>query len=831
VAAGGALDNRVATDTLRNVEVVNVADAATSDRYDDRLDLSNLTVGATVNYGGAETVGRSLGGGASPPTTVVQLDGNTLDAGGISLAGSPLGREVLTVQGLALVERITGSPSDDRVILAPESSMQVIASGSFATANSIRTTNWDQTTNVAEGFLADRTDWPDQGLYRFDLGEGKNDTLDYRHESLRVAVSVGTSVGGTDLIYIGSPGTGRGDYATGVERYFGGTGGGAGQNWIDLAAATVPTTVRFSQEAVVGAPALEYSEPDGTDGLQLSGLTRTAAVTRTDDGTMLAQFVDRTGAGIVPASLWQNVQGSPLAETVIFSDGESSAVQRLQLAGGLNRVDYGKLFSSISATLGAVDVTVAALPQQSTVNGDVVQQFMAGDPALNHLTIVASSLEDDMLDVTALANGAVTRVDPAKPTTSQVDRLFHVVDLSQGNVTESLFGQYTPVGTDLLQSRAFITQVSGFEGVTNAGDADAVHLLGDNNRNILIGGDGADLIVGGRGAAGNLSADVGLGRRGDRLTGGGGADVFMYRSELESPGGSIAGGQQAASDFGNNEFRVTNSRDTITDFSTGIDKLAIVIDDGYDVVRVSGSVPANLASSLNSVAPASMVFASSDARIDLPRNAASASTAGQADNYRFDTQGSTLASSDVILRVMASADGDVIDASAGLGTGALNAGATDGVRVDLVYTDKAQSLGSAFDQVIHFTSGEDKIDLSFLKLPRYESAHAGNGIDYDTNHNNVVDALESGLVRGLAATPVYSINAPVAGMFIDSGTYRPVATQSYSGGSGTSTVVFIDVDGDGGYRPDQDMVLVLVGVGAPASGDFIVGQYGGGWGP
>jgi hypothetical protein len=149
----------------------------------------------------------------------------------------------------------------------------------------------------------------------------------------------------------------------------------------------------------------------------------------------------------------------------------------------------------------------------------------------------------------------------------------------------------------------------------------------------------------------------------------------------------------------------------------------------------------------------------------------------------------------------------------------------------VTYTAASQSQAGGFDQIIHFTSGEDKIDLSFLKLPRYESEKAATGVDYDTNDNNVVDALETGAVRALGAAPIFAVNGTAPNMFIDGTVYRPIATQALVDGNGdTSTTVFIDVNGDGNYAPTDDMVVVLVGVGAPVSADFIFDLYGGGWG-
>jgi len=169
--------------------------------------------------------------------------------------------------------------------------------------------------------------------------------------------------------------------------------------------------------------------------------------------------------------------------------------------------------------------------------------------------------------------------------------------------------------------------------------------------------------------------------------------------------------------------------------------------------------------------------------------------------------------------------------SAGLAVTNLNAASADGLRVDIVYTAASQSQAGGYDQIIHFTTGEDKIDLSFLKLPRYESAYASTGVDFDTNDNNIVDAMEGNAIRSLGAAPVFAVNAPAANMFIDAGAYKPIATQTLvDGNADPSTTLFIDVNGDGNYDPTADMAVVLVGVTAPVTGDFIFTQYGGGWG-
>jgi hypothetical protein len=69
-STGGALGKMSFTDTFKNVEIVDLTAAATSDRFDDVLDVS-AAGGVTVNYSTANAVGKSRGN--APVTTVAQL--------------------------------------------------------------------------------------------------------------------------------------------------------------------------------------------------------------------------------------------------------------------------------------------------------------------------------------------------------------------------------------------------------------------------------------------------------------------------------------------------------------------------------------------------------------------------------------------------------------------------------------------------------------------------------------------------------------------------------------------------------------------------------------
>ena len=836
--AGGALGATTTTDTLKGVDVVVVTNGATSSRFNDVIDVSALAAGATVNYGGAETVGKSLGGQNAPVTTVAQLDANTLDAGGIALSAT-LGSELQSITSITLMERVTGSAGDDRVIVG--NTMQVVATPGTALAAGQLPVQSSLNYTAATGALASNSfqgagvnsgtgaTVADQGLYQFNLGAGKNDAVDYKQETGSVTVIVDSTAADTDTILVDA----RADSATGVERYF----GGSGVNQIDLVSQSTATTIQFSKEAKSNNPVNEFTDPAGTDGVA-TDVTRGVEVRNSTDNTVYANFMDRTGAGgVTAASFWTRVIGSNAAETVVLTDNETATTHTFDLRAGANRVDYSALTTPITVAIGPVNVLLTSLLQTTAVPlaNDTITNTRTGNVA-DVLTIAATTRSGDVVNITGLVNGAVT-VAPVtvRPTTSQVDPLFHVVNLATGTVTESLFGQYTPSGAavNTAVNRGFVTNISGFENATNTGSANAAHLLGDGGRNSLTGGTVGDYIYGARGTAGDGSADVGIGNRGDLLTGGTGADFFVYKNEVESPGGALTVEQDNVN-FGSNAFNVVNSRDTITDFLVGTDKLTFAVKDSFDVLKANGVIPANLAGNLNSIVALTTVFSVTNAAVNLGIDQTLTNVPSQADNYSIDFNpalGGAPTDADLIIRAQGSSGGNIIDASAGKSITALNAASTDFVRVDIVYTAAVQSQGGGFDQIVHFTTGQDKIDLSFLKLPRYESTFAGNGVNFDTNGNNIVDAMEGNAIRALGAAPIFAVNGAAPNMFIDSGVYKPIATQSLVDGNGDpSTTVFIDANGDGNYDPTLDMVTILVGVTAPVTGDFIFNQYGGGWG-
>lgn len=500
---GGVLGEKVTTDTLVSVEVVDVTNAATG--LVDKLDLSAFTTtGATVNYGNDVGVGATLGGSKAAPTTVAGIEADTLESGGVSATGTGLGNEKLEIVGIDTLEHVTGSAAADRVILGDSlGTAPVIAADKIG---------------VATYLGAATVTAPNIGLYQFSLGDG-SDTLDYQQEIDNVAVLVDTSGTTSKDWVIVDDGNSRIDFATDVERYF----GGQGSNIIDLTQSTVDTTITFSAESK--AAGNEFAEPNGVNDASLTDLVRGVTVKGTGDNAVFATFMERTATG----EFWKVVVGNDTAEKVVLTDNETPVSHTFELNGGANVVDYSARTLSVKAEIQAEDLVKDT--QSVSVGGDTITvtaaDYASGE---NTLTVIGSSQNSDTVDINKLGG----------PLDS-----FNLVDLKAGVAVSDVFSS----------TKGSVIHFSGFENITGSDAID--HLYGSDGVNSISGSDGADWIIG----RGGQSATGG-----DQLTGGTAgvlnADRFIYETESDSA------------------TATANSQDTITDFTTGTDFLVFTTSDG-----------------------------------------------------------------------------------------------------------------------------------------------------------------------------------------------------------------------------------------------------------
>ncbi|MBV5310680.1 hypothetical protein [Chromatium okenii] len=770
VLRGGVLNQAVTTDTLVGVEKIDLDSAATG--LTDDLDLSKIAGGVTVNYGLDVAVGETLGGG-QPEDSVANVEANTLEAGGVAVTGNGLGNELLEITGIDQLETVTGSAGDDRVITSDDMD---------ATAINARIS--DAEIGIETHLGGSDTPIANVGLFQFDLGAGDNDVLDYSQDTDHVAVVVATALESETtiepdavdrIISVDRP-TGladRVDYATNVERYF----GGQADNIIDLSNATVATTIEFSVES--DAAENEFAELNGAaaDGVDL---VRGAEVRDTTTSDLFAQFMDRTADNPTGAAFWNTIAGhQTLAETVLLTDLENDADHAFLLEGGENVVNYSELTMPVTAAVqhvvydavtdtGTQSVNVTATGSVTTDVATVTSaDYLSGEKTL---TVVGSDQNGDIVNL-----GGLDAADGATIDT------YNLVDLEKGVVVEDL------LDTDAKHGQSTVIYVKGFENISGSDSID--RLYGSNGVNDINGGLGNDWIIG-RGGSSVTGGDV--------LTGGAGNDRFVYATATDSA----------------TEITATqNTQDTVNDFGTGDDVLVFNTTD-------AGAVNADaLATTIADGGVEGAFQVQIDQNADKSFDDTVVNDVTDDDYSIIDTTGA-MASTHVMMRVNQSVGQDIQHLDKFVG-------GLDG-QYEVVYSSADQSNSLAqpdeFHRVTLDTAGAgvgnsaDKFDLrafNFGVIAAEDTGDKDGGInDTDRNDDGVADAIESILY----STPV-TVNSleSVNNFFREgaeaTGVARAIHVQLEPGtGDGDDFRVFVDANHDGNYSAADDLVFDLVDV-------------------
>ena len=794
---GGVLGTTVTKDTLISAEKLTVTNAALGSA--DTLDVSALTAGATVNYGAAITVGKSLGGQVASPTTVAGIDANTLASGGVATTGTGLGTEKIEITGITALEHVTGSAGDDRVVVAD-------AMGGTA----------DTTKLAVASYLgaAGTVDTANNLRYQFDLAGGSNDIVDYRQETGVVAVVVNYGED-KDSVIVDSKIDGNltdvadhVDLVSNVERYFASTGASI----IDLSAATGNTTVQFSAETKANGN--EFFDPNGRPNPVVDDQVRGITVSTTADNTVLAHFMDADAGVSTAAAYWNVVQGSDFAERVNFTNHEDSIAETLNLSGGANVVSYAGLTKTgvaVSAIIEAGSDVYFVTPAGGA------QDVITIDRSASHngaLTLIATN---ETYDTIINSFAAPTHLDGNASgvldvTGSQAGH--HLIDLANNQVIEDVS---LNVAGDLTNP-AFANNVTTVQGFENAiGGINEDWIFGNASANSLDGAGGNDIISGGGGA--------------DTLSGGFDADRFVYGSVSD---GNAAGAVAQA------------GADTIGDFDA-LGNDVLVVDSslfGSLYQKAAGTVHAEVKAVATNAADletgntflittaAASLYTAADVATAIGTVGKSATGAQalfvvgngtDAGVYAFkDVNGNgTVDSGDLTLLSTITGQGTVAngaDAAASFTSADMvlrlsgqngqqtitTANSANNDRVELVYNSVDQSKIGFVDNVTNFNHGVDKIDLSAFNLGSVSQ-----------------DAIAD--IRTAAGN---NTGTDVAGFFFDAaanagaGATRGVVVESFAGGNNTR--VFVDVNHDGNFSTAQDLVIDLAGanVGLTAS-DFI----------
>lgn len=831
---GGVLGDKVVTDTLTNVEVLDVDDLnddanPNSGAFNaDVLNLTNFaTTGATVNYGDALKVGKSLGGELGA-TSVANVEANTLEAGGVSQTGTGLGNELLEVVGITRLEQVIGSNGTDRVIVGDTMESGRIVRDILDNPAVVDVFDIGTTTYLGNAEL----DVQDKGLYQFKLGSG-NDVLDYDDETQDVGVLVDTSsTSSTDWVLVGSGDLDavgeRIDYATDVERYF----GGAGKNTIDLSQATVDTTVQFSKESLLSSN--QYADPDGLangKSLTVDDIVRGNEVRGTADGTVFATFMDRTTNAVAGDSFWTNVVGNKQAETILLTNNEAATAQTFTLNGGANVVDYSARTAAISAFIGAVDTSDTDTSGKFTLAGDsAAQTVFTTDNDLIDITrgtsfgsgtlkVIGSGQDHDVVNITALF---------------AVDKdSFNIVDLAVGTVTEDRNDAATG---------NFVTQISGFEDITGSSAAD--RLIGSGSANLIIAGSGADGVNGGKGA--DQIVFGGIDGKFDRLyytatDAGNTADGTIVNSADRVTGFSLPDGDQLVFDT-----TLLSSINQLGNVKVVAANGFAAATDGVLVSTTTTGAASFTAGSTVSIAELQTAFGTiTGSSANKEYVLIAKDTGGESGVFHFkDVDGNgTIDAGDVVTLLSVIDDTDysaaptavVTRQGAAAGSQTIN-GANNGGTMEVVYSAQNQSTLAARDTIDAFNIGVngpntvDKLDLSQLRLGLSsgdtgfvdKGTYDANGVKTADAADGIDDAIQavkfrSGVSVDGADTLTDFFNDAAATTAAGTNVDRAVFVQQEA--ATNAFRVFVDVNRDGDFTQGADMVIDLTNV-VDAGADF-----------
>lgn len=818
----GVLQAGSVSDTLVNVEVVDVTTAATGANNADTLDVSAIA-GAVVNYGAARNMGDTMepNGNAADNTSAQVADEAVLATGGVSAAGNGQGAETLIVTSITLMERVNGSTGDDRVLLA-DNMQDMVAPGGVTTA----AIGFDSAFGLGTGVGAVQVDPAYNGLFQFNLGDGTSDALDYRNETGDVYVVLASDDTTADRIIVDQGANGdltnnvevgnRVDLATGVERYFGGTAANA----IDLTLTTVATTVEFSRESQANSN--EYVDPDGhlaTADTNILGIE----VRSTSGSDVYGRFMDApaNAQGFNAATAWNWVVGNELAQTVVFSDNESAAAQNLDLKGGANVVNYSAVTDDVTLALVAtvdnvpagtnadLTSTYTATPAGGVADNIAIDRATAAGTGT--LTVIGSGEANDVVDISGLA--------------ATVANGYHVVNLTTGVVTEDVLNTNSQAGN-------FSTTVQGFEDVTGSAFVD--HITGNGQVNALNGGLGNDEIQGKGGA--------------DILTGGAAgadADIFIYDGRAD-------GNVVVAGDTVNNLS--TDFADYLPDFTSGTDALVVTgalqalleadgtvhqgaagsFDQDADGIFVSTTALVGVTFAADNVAQAAITVAvgamtgvgtADDEALFVLTDGAGASGLYYFQDVNGDgavdaadtlsliawTDNTPIVGADIITRIESGAGSEIIDT------------ASDGL-IELIFDAQSDSTLGSRDELDNWDAQTGRIDLSAFAL--------GNGVDVDLNNTDdnldVIITQSPVSVDGASNMPDFFLDTVndvdgIAGIdMVD----RAVVVQNEVGT--TNYRVFVDINGDGNFTSTDDLVVDItneVAGGTDDVTDFTIADF------
>lgn len=530
---------------------------------------------------------------------------------------------------------------------------------------------------------------------------------------------------------------------------------------ITLIAGAAGDTITMSASASGGDT---ISAGAGDDTIKVSAANLSSL--DTIDGGAGTDKIVLTAAGTVADSAFANVtsvetlDSANANQTVILdSNAAASGLKTLNLVTGSNT-------NSVVLSAGFTnDLTIALTDNTDTVTGTAYTgaltvtvaednltnaDTLTGGSGSDTLTITFDDNSGDKLTAAEMIN--VTGFETIKSASNTVGNL----DLNDANIAS---GKSMTIDVSKNTGDAFTLDASAeLDGtITYVGGGGVDTVTGGAKADTIGGGAGADVITGGKGA--------------DILTGGAGADVFTYTKAEQS---------------------TTSGADSITDFVSGTDKIAVTLDFSSNTNGLTFDATVNTAAAGTDAIQAGLSGSIGQATYDTTNSQlvinADANNLITTNDYVIGvnaatTAKNTVAEGDINYTITGGSAGDIIVAGGGADT--INGGAG----VDTI-------TGGAGNDTITLTTGEaDTVVLSAL---------ANNGADTLVGFDGGTSKLNVAALGTFTALAVTNdgTDTNAAGSEVIDGHVFVISTDAQDLGAVTATdhspiTDFTDVTGTG----------------------------------
>ncbi len=474
MTGGTIVGSDITTDTLIDVETINVTDGAKSAYLDDTLNVSNIS-GATVNF----------------------TDGEVLDAAGDVL---------VQIEGMTQIEATLGGSGADTIIVADlmpnyryldsDDDETAITYASYLSYDVFDDTNDDGEDDVRVSFsdqdVNDRAEANNQDLFSFDGGAGQ-DRVDYSADTSNIVAVVNLDAGevaqsifvtGADAVLTAA--NDRIDQLLNIEEVV----ASQGTSILDFTGSDTNLSISYmsaNDATIVEGDVIEY----------------TISIEDLDTSVPFGDFsyIEYMDAGLddevdATQALWETIEGSDYDEKVELTDDQSLDDHTFNLRGGDNEVNYNELTKGIELDIqdvadGITTATVFSLNTNGTLTGsfDTITSYNENNTIVEgSLRVEASQSEFDSVSFVGVDSNNLILLGEKQGNSDVVEVSMGV---AAGNVGLTLTGfenLLDGAGDDVYEVVDLSDFFDTLSLVDTLGDEDTLKLQDDALEGVIVDG-------------------------------------------------------------------------------------------------------------------------------------------------------------------------------------------------------------------------------------------------------------------------------------------------------------------------------------------------------